>query len=153
MKTSLPQDFYLSLTEFLLHAKQQIVGLAAEYGLTSMQALTLLLVGSNEPRPMNVFSKLYGCDVSNITGIIDGLEQKGLVSRQTHPDDRRIKVIQLEPAGQKLRQKLAKELGSQSSSLFGGLSEHEMEQLMHLIQKVASATTPTVCPLRRLARL
>lgn len=154
MKTShLPEDFYLSLTEFLLHAKQQIVGLSAEYGLSSMQALTLLLTGTSEPRPMKSFCKLYDCDASNVTGIIDGLEQKGLVSRQPHPDDRRIKIIKLEPAGEKLRKTIAKRLSSQSDSLFNGLSIHEIEHLAKLIQKVATASTPQVYPARHLARL
>jgi DNA-binding MarR family transcriptional regulator len=152
-KSHLPEDFYLSLTEFLLHAKQQIVGLSAEFGLSSMQALTLLLTGTSEPRPMNSFCKLYDCDASNITGIIDGLEQKGLVSRQPHPNDRRIKVIRLEPAGEKLRKTIAKRLSSQSDSLFNGLSTAEVEHLARLIQKVASASAPKTCPISRLVRL
>lgn len=145
-KSDVPQDFYLSLTEFLLHAKQQIVGLSADYGLTSMQALTLLLTSNDEPRPMNVFSKLYGCDVSNITGIIDGLEQKKLVSRQANPNDRRIKVIRLEPAGVKLRQTLARRLSDQSDTMFCGLSRHEIELLAGLIQKIARASYGLACP-------
>ncbi|HVS58709.1 MAG TPA: MarR family winged helix-turn-helix transcriptional regulator [Candidatus Saccharimonadales bacterium] len=153
-RTHLPDDFYLSLTEFLLHAKQQIVGMSADYGLSSMQALTLLLSSPSEPRPMNSFCKLYDCDASNVTGIVDGLEQKGLVSRQPHPDDRRIKIIQLEPAGDKLRREIANRLSSQSDSLFNGLDMHEIEQLAGLIQKVAVASTPkNVCPVRRLAHL
>lgn len=150
-KTHLPKDFYLSLTEFLMHAKQQVVGLSAEYGLTSMQALTLILSGTSEPRPMNSFCKLYDCDASNVTGIIDGLEQKGLVSRQPHPEDRRIKVIRLEPAGEKLRSEIASRLSRQSDSLFNGLSTREVEQLARLIQKIATATTPKPYPIHHLA--
>ena len=149
MKTSLlPEDFYLSLTEFLLHAKHQIVGLSSDFGLSSMQALTLLLIG-DEPRPMNMLCKLYDCDASNITGIIDGLEQKGLVSRQPHPNDRRVKVIKLEPAGEKLRKTIAAQLEDQSDSLFNGLSSREVALLAQLIQKVAAANQPVRCPIRR----
>jgi DNA-binding MarR family transcriptional regulator len=148
-KSHLPEDFYLSLTEFLLHAKQQVVGISAEFGLSSMQALTLLLTGSGELRPMNSFCKLYDCDASNITGIVDGLEQKGLVSRQPHPGDRRIKVIRLEPAGKKMRRAIASQLAAQSGSLFSGLSTSEIEQLAQLIQKVASANQLPAYPLQQ----
>ena len=151
-RSNLPGDFYLSLTEFLLHAKQQVVGISAEFGLSSMQALTLLLTGG-EPRPMNSLCKLYDCDASNITGIIDGLEQKGLVSRQPHPGDRRIKVVQLEPAGEKLRRTIARKLAAQSDSLFNGLSLHEIDQLARLIQKVASANQLPAYPTRKLVRV
>lgn len=148
-KTQLPEDFYLSLTEFLLHAKQQVAGLSAEYGLTSMQALTLILSGTSEPRPMNSFCKLYDCDASNITGIIDGLEQKGLVSRQPHPNDRRIKVIQLEPAGKRMRRAIAAQLAAHSDSLFSGLTLSEIEQLAQLIQKIAKVHQFPAGPLRQ----
>ena len=150
-KSYLPEDFYLSLTEFLLHAKHQIVSLSSEFGLTSMQALTLLLIG-DEPRPMNMLCKLYDCDASNITGIIDGLEQKGLVSRQPHPNDRRIKVIRLEPAGEKLRNTIGTQLESKSDSLFNGLDAREIELLAKLIQKVADANELASCPIRKLVR-
>jgi DNA-binding MarR family transcriptional regulator len=136
MKTSnLPADFYLSLTEFLLHAKQQIVAISAEFGLTSMQALTLLLISDDQPRPMNSLGKLYDCDASNVTGIIDGLEQKGLVSRLVHPSDRRIKIIKLEPAGKKLRLIIASKLSSDSNQLFRGLDDEEIGQFAQLIHK------------------
>ena len=152
MKNShLPENFYLSLTEFLLHAKHQIVGLSSEFGLTSMQALTLLLIG-DEPRPMNMLCKLYDCDASNITGIVDGLEQKGLVSRQPHPKDRRVKIIKLEPAGEKLRGTIATRLEDHSDSLFNGLDTHEIELLAQLIQKIAVANQPVNCPIRKLVR-
>lgn len=136
---TLPDNFYLSLSEFLLHAKQQIVSISAEYGLTSMQALTLLISGET-PRPMNSFCKMYDCDASNITGIIDGLEEKKLVSRRPDPRDRRVKVIQIEKPGERLRAKIAAQLAAQSHSLFNGLSDSEIEQLARLISKVAAAS-------------
>jgi DNA-binding MarR family transcriptional regulator len=152
MKSSnLPDDFYLSLTEFLLHAKQQIVSISADMGLSSMQALTLLLVSTGQPRPMNSLGKLYDCDASNITGIIDGLEQKGLVSRRPHPSDRRIKIIRLEPAGLELRQAIANRLSSESHNMFNGLGETELRQLALLIHKVADTNRSATCPITKVS--
>lgn len=142
----LPKDFYLSLTEFLLHVKHQIINLSEEFGLTSMQALTLLLISDGEPQPMNALSKLYNCDASNITGIIDGLEEKKLVSRQAHPHDRRIKIIKLEPAGIRLNKKLAAKLSAQSPTLLNGLDNDEAQQLAKLIRKAAAANRRATCP-------
>jgi DNA-binding MarR family transcriptional regulator len=80
---------------------------------------------------------LYECDPSNITGIIDGLEQKGLVSRQEHPTDRRIKVIVLEPAGQKLKRQLMKILMNSNTFLFEALDSEETEQFISSIEKLS----------------
>ena len=70
-------NFYLSLLEFLLAGKQHIVAIGTEFGLTSIQAITLLLLDSTQPRPMKSFCAFYHCDASNITGIIDGLDLGG----------------------------------------------------------------------------
>src|SRR5437879_4269142 len=106
----LSESFYFSLVSFLLQAKQQVVAISSEFGLTSIQALTLLMIDSIESPNMSSFCKLYDCDASNITGIIDGLENKRLVSRQPHPSDRRIKIIRLEAEGKKLQNQIVKRL-------------------------------------------
>ena len=44
------------------------------------------------------------CDASNVTGIVDRLEARGLVERRTAPDDRRVKHLVLTDDGRALRQ-------------------------------------------------
>lgn len=120
-----------------MNAKQHIVAIGAEFGLSSIQAITLLLTDSSKPRPMKNFCTLYNCDASNITGIVDGLEQKGLVSRQNDPKDRRIKIICLEPAGKKMQRAIIERLSTSSGFLFDPLSETEAQQFVTIIEKLA----------------
>jgi DNA-binding MarR family transcriptional regulator len=138
-------NFYISLLEFLMSAKQRMVTIGNEFGLSSIQAATLLLLDESKPRPMKNFCMLYRCDASNVTGIIDGLEKKGLVSRQSSPKDRRVKVIQLEAAGKKMQQALLVQLNTDRSFLFGPLTADEAEQFMRIIKKLATATVPGQC--------
>lgn len=42
------------------------------------------------------------CEASNLTGLVDRLEARGLVERQPHPDDRRVKCVGLTAAGEQL---------------------------------------------------
>jgi DNA-binding MarR family transcriptional regulator len=46
-----------------------------------------------EPVPMRGLADMLVCDASNVTGIIDRLESRGLVRRETSPQDRRVKVV------------------------------------------------------------
>jgi DNA-binding MarR family transcriptional regulator len=48
------------------------------------------------------------CDASNLTGIVDRLEARGLVVRRSHPTDRRVKELVLTDAGERLRDQLTK---------------------------------------------
>src|SRR6478752_2882742 len=125
-KSCIPTNFYLSLLEFLMNSKHQIIALGGTFGITPMQAMTIILTKADEPRPMKSFCSLFNCDASNITGIIDGLEQKGLVSRREDPKDRRIKQIQLEPKGQQMQAELVRQLSAEDSFLLAPLSEEEV---------------------------
>jgi DNA-binding MarR family transcriptional regulator len=141
---SVHSSFYISLLEFLLHAKQQVISIGDELGLTGLQAITLLMIDEHHPRAMKNFCLLFHCDASNITGIVDGLEQKGMVSRQNDPQDRRIKTVRLEPAGKRAQQYIVAQLEAQSDLLFGALSDTELKQFAGIIAKLAPTKKPAV---------
>src|SRR3954451_19301844 len=49
----------------------------------------------DRPRPMSEIADFLGCDNSNVTGIVDGLEEKGLAVRRPSDVDRRVRMIEL----------------------------------------------------------
>lgn len=132
-----PSTIHYDVIKFLLHAKQEIIHCSAELGLSSMQAYTLLLIDNEEPRSMNYYGKLYECDASNITGIMDGLVLKKLVSRQESATDRRVKVIRLEAAGVEMKSNLLKLLATTHTFRFSGLTDIETAQFAKLISKLS----------------
>jgi DNA-binding MarR family transcriptional regulator len=83
-------------------------GVAKNYDLTPVQAK--LLLGLGEPAPMRSVSDLLCCDPSNITGVVDRLEERGLIQRTEDANDRRVKILQATAAGRKLRDAFVAEL-------------------------------------------
>jgi DNA-binding MarR family transcriptional regulator len=71
---------------------------AGGQGLTLIQGKLLSLL--QRPLPMRALAELLGCDASNVTGIVDRLEARGLVRRDADPADRRVKVVALTPEGE-----------------------------------------------------
>jgi DNA-binding MarR family transcriptional regulator len=130
------EHYYLALIEFLLLSKRCVIDIGASYKLTPMQSMSLLLLG--EPRPMNSFSDVFHCDASNVTGIVDGLERKHLVSRFEHPDDRRIKMVQLEDKGAQVRAHFIRQLTGDKSYILTKLSESELSQFIKLLTKITA---------------
>jgi DNA-binding MarR family transcriptional regulator len=55
---------------------------------------------------MSSLADTLACDASNITGIVDKLESRGLVTRQGADADRRIKVLVVTQKGRQLRDQL-----------------------------------------------
>lgn len=52
---------------------------------------------------MGVLAKDWACDASNVTWMVDRLEEKGFVQRRLDPTDRRVKAVVLTPAGVKAK--------------------------------------------------
>jgi DNA-binding MarR family transcriptional regulator len=73
---------------------------AEENDMTGAQVRALLSL--DEPSPMSSLAGHMGCDASNVTGIADRLEARGLIRRETGTD-RRIKLLALTPDGEKVR--------------------------------------------------
>ncbi len=134
--TGLPslEQSYIMFVEFLMLSKHQVFEMATEHQLTGMQAITLCLL--DKPRPMNSLGKLFNCDPSNITGIIDGLEQKGLVARFGNPDDRRLKMVEIRHEGMAVRADLLRELCGPDGHILSKLTDLEAAQFTKLVGKI-----------------
>jgi DNA-binding MarR family transcriptional regulator len=128
------EDIFMVFIKFLMLSKHRIIELGAGYDLTAMQTLTLFLL--DQPRPMHNFKKIFNCDASNITGLVDGLEQKRLVSRFEDPSDRRIKMVRLERRGREVRRALLRTLSRREGPLLSRLTPAELRTLIDLLQKL-----------------
>jgi DNA-binding MarR family transcriptional regulator len=77
--------------------------LEGEFELSPIQCHVLHLLEPGRPLPMGRLAGMLGCHASNVTGLVDRLEARGVVLRQPSPDDRRVKVLDLTPEGARLR--------------------------------------------------
>jgi DNA-binding MarR family transcriptional regulator len=107
--------------------------LAAEFELSFLQSRVLWRL--EQPLATGAVAEQLGLDPSNITGVVDRLEARGLIERQPHPDDRRIKLLALTRAGRAIRADLNERLFT-TVTLFEGLSDAEQQQLAALLTKI-----------------
>ncbi|HVV25471.1 MAG TPA: MarR family transcriptional regulator [Candidatus Saccharimonadales bacterium] len=128
------EESFIIFIKFLMLSKHRVIELGSKYELTAMQTLTLFLL--DQPCPMHGLRKVFNCDASNITGLVDGLEQKELASRYEHPQDRRIKMVRLEERGREVRRALLRQLGKQDGPVWSRLTPAEYRTLIQLLQKV-----------------
>jgi DNA-binding MarR family transcriptional regulator len=75
------------------------------------------------------------CDASNVTGLIDRLEARGLVQRRPAPQDRRVKVLDLTPVGVRVRAQLLNRTRHRSHPM-SRLSTDEQRTLIRLLEKL-----------------
>jgi DNA-binding MarR family transcriptional regulator len=114
------------------HAEYEQV--AAEHALTGAQARVLALL-SMEPTPMRRIAKKLRCEPSNITGIVDRLEARGLVERRPDPGDRRVKLAAATPEGRGTARRLRESLDFAREPL-AQLTEAERALLRDLLRRM-----------------
>ena len=76
--------------------------MSRQFGLTGPQSLVLRLLLNNGSMSSAELSRLMYVTPSNITGIIDRLEKKGLVKRVRKEGDRRVALILLTDYGKEM---------------------------------------------------
>jgi MarR family transcriptional regulator, organic hydroperoxide resistance regulator len=84
--------------------KPRFMAMAQEMGLSPMQLHALRLIEPGEGIPMSSLAGLLFCDASNVTGIVDRLEARGLIERRPAPHDRRVKLLVLTEEGERVRE-------------------------------------------------
>jgi DNA-binding MarR family transcriptional regulator len=114
--------------------------LAAQYGLSAMQAKVLMQLTADGATMRALASQLQ-YDASNLTGVVDRLEAVGAVRRQPHPQDRRVKRVELTDEGRRLREAFWERLTSRSGPL-GRLNTAELTRLRALLFSAINAPAP-----------
>ncbi|MFI8822676.1 MarR family winged helix-turn-helix transcriptional regulator [Streptomyces sp. NPDC053431] len=107
---------------------------AATHALTGAQARVLGLLAL-EPTPMRKIAEKLKCEPSNVTGIIDRLESRGLVERRPDPADRRVKVAAPTEEGRETARRLRESLRFAREPL-GELTETERTLLRDLLKRM-----------------
>ena len=79
---------------------------ASEFGLSPMGVNVFRILEPGSELPMSALAESVGCDASNVTGIVDRLEARGLIERRDSPGDRRVKLITLTDEGAQLREQV-----------------------------------------------
>jgi DNA-binding MarR family transcriptional regulator len=95
----------------------------------------------DQPRTMSEVANALQCDNSNVTGIVDSLEEKGLVRRRPSEQDRRVKLIELTPEGRRVHTRLAKAFATPPGWV-DALSEKDRQMLRDVLKRAVDARTP-----------
>jgi DNA-binding MarR family transcriptional regulator len=109
---------------------------ASSVGLTPGHMRALLTVEPREPKPMGALADALHCDASNITWLVDRLEERGYVERRADPTDRRVRTVVLTPAGELVREQLQAKL-YEAPPEFNRLSATDLDTLVRVLRKVA----------------
>lgn len=116
-------DFRVLLRQFQFFSEQA----AQALGLTSLQYQTLLAIKAHEdlgPVTMTTLSHVLIIKHNSAVGLIDRIEQLGLVIRRHPENDRRSVVVELTPRGKRIVGRLAAQHRLELKRVAGKLGRH-----------------------------
>jgi DNA-binding MarR family transcriptional regulator len=99
----------------------------------AVKALQSLAV--DEPKSMRALAEEWACDASNVTWLVDRLEERGLVRRRTSPTDRRVKTVVLTKAGVRMQSKIA-EIWSEAPDQLRALADSDLAELIEVFRRL-----------------
>ncbi len=99
VEQQLAREAWKLMFEFIRANSHRVMEVASEMSLTPGDMKSLMSLGEGHPLPMGGLAEIWNCDASNVTWLVDRLEERGYVERQVGTKDRRVKIVALTPAG------------------------------------------------------
>lgn len=115
-----------------------------QHGLTAPQLATLLEISRLQPVSTGTLAAEIHLGSATLTGILDRLEERGLVRRTRHAEDRRSVLLSLTPQGAELFACAPSQLCEAFSTRLAELPEWEQTSLLSALQRVAGMMEPCV---------
>ena len=96
--------------------------------------------------PMSRLADLLDVSLSNATGLIDRMEERGLVERIRVPDDRRIVIVRASAEGARIRDEIEALKQDRMRSILGRLTATQLDRILGAIVDLRSAMADEIGP-------
>jgi len=133
-KRSAASEAWELVNELVHSQRQAVMAIASELELSVPQTMALRRLDPARPMPMSELAGALRCDNSNVTGIIDRLEDRGLVRREPSAQDRRVKMLTVTVKGEALRERL-RQLWDRPPAGLASLDEDDQIALRDLLRR------------------
>jgi DNA-binding MarR family transcriptional regulator len=101
----------------------------------------LAVVERLQPVSQRVISDTLGLDASDVVGVLDILEEAGMVQRRRDPVDRRRHAVVLTEPGETAARRFAALRAEATDRVLAGLDDDERRQLVDLIDRANAGRT------------
>ncbi len=135
--TGIEQDIYQMLTKTFILFDDCDRRFFAKYGLSMRQFWVLQHLDEHQRCSMVGLSRVLFTDKSNVTGIVDRLEQLNLVARTTDIRDRRVILITLTPEGKQLRDTVSAQHDTLTRHLIDVVNSSDLPILLSSLQAIS----------------
>lgn len=114
------------------------------FGLRARHLIALTVMRDLGESSQGNLAEALRLDPTNLVGVLNELEDAGLVERRRSPEDRRRHLVALTTAGRRRLQRLEKALAGVEEEVLSGL-DFEQRVTLHALLQQATANAPGMC--------
>ena len=104
----------------------------------SMWGYVVLSALADEPmRTQAALARAIGADKTRIIGTLDELQERDLIEREPDPEDRRVRLLRLTPAGRLLYASVRADIRVAEEQLLSGLTLAEKRAFLRVLQRLS----------------
>lgn len=129
-------SLWIRFLRFSLLSHKKLEEELEKLGLTSPQFYVLATIGYTGGLPFGEIGAKMMVTVSNLTGIVDRLEEKKLVARKRDANDRRVVHVMLTDKGAKVYKNTIPVFEKSISQIFAPLDKSQQKELSSLLRKL-----------------
>ncbi|WP_027342073.1 MarR family winged helix-turn-helix transcriptional regulator [Hamadaea tsunoensis] len=107
--------------------------------LTASEINVLGNLGDGEPRTVSQLGAAVGSKPATLTGILDRLERRGLITRGTRPGDRRAVLIELTADGRETATLIRQTFADLEHGALAGLSREQIDGARAVLDALTAA--------------
>jgi DNA-binding MarR family transcriptional regulator len=146
VSTTATQDLATSLTALMKHllvtTGRDFFAELEKSGVSLTQAKCLmLLTDADEPKSVKALADALGLSLPGVSRSVEAMVQRGEVTRDEDPRDRRCKMVSVTPRGRRLYERLMAIRLAGVRRFVDELNEDEKEALAHGVDAVAGRIT------------
>lgn len=141
MTTKLPIDGLEDLPGHYIRRLQQIaVGIfmdeTADVNITPVQFALLFAAAKESGRDQRTLAGRIGLDTSTIGAVVDRLESRELIERKVSPDDKRVRLLNVTPAGKRLLQDVMPAMLRAQDRILAPLTKADRSKFMAMVKRI-----------------
>jgi DNA-binding MarR family transcriptional regulator len=104
------------------------------HGISMWGYVVLTALAEHSVRTQAALAQAINADKSRIIGVLDHLQERGLISRQPDASDRRVHLLSLTPAGDGLRQSVQAAIRGSEDEVLAALPPADRDAFLRSLQ-------------------
>jgi DNA-binding MarR family transcriptional regulator len=116
----------------------------AALGLQNAEGHLLAFLKSYSPAPISELVRVFGLKKSTMTSLLDRLERRGLVRRETHPSDRRSLLVRLTDEGRRVAEAVQRPVDELEAKILAEIDDEDLRGFQRVLEGIAKATAVEV---------